>query len=285
MTAQQPAMQSETGWEKFFAPELELSDSTREVFETYSKIPPHEVMNHCYAIREKAWSIHPYPCIGMGRFLQMAIGNHHLYQPEILPRMLRGDQKYLDLGCAFAQDIRRLVADGVDSRNCYGADLQLDFLDLGYELFRDRETLQSTFITADIFDPASDLMGIQGTIDIVDASSFFHLFSWDDQKAAAQTVTKLLKPQKDSLVVGRQMGHVDGGEFARRGEKGLGFRHNAETWRRMWNEVGEEAGGVQFSAEAILKPIPRELKDAMQSQARPEDEGSVSMEFSVRRLN
>ncbi|KAI6908063.1 hypothetical protein D0869_08059 [Hortaea werneckii] len=278
-------MQSETEWDKFFIPELELSDSTRQVFETYSKIPPNEVMNHCYAIRKKAWSIHPYPCIGMGRFLQMAIGNHHLYQSELLPRMLRGDQKYLDLGCAFAQDIRRLVADGVDSRNCYGADLQLDFLDLGYELFRDRETLQSTFITADIFDPASGLMGIQGEIDIVDASSFFHLFSWDDQKAAAHTVTKLLKPQKDSIVVGRQMGHVDGGEFTRRNEKGLGFRHNAETWRRMWDEVGQEAGGVQFSAEAILKPIPRELKDAMQSQSRPEDEGSVSMEFSVRRLN
>ncbi|KAI7183262.1 hypothetical protein KC316_g11519 [Hortaea werneckii] len=277
-------MQSETEWDKFFIPQLELSDSTREVFETYSKIPPNEVMNHCYAIRKKAWSIHPYPCIGMGRFLQMAIGNHHLYQSELLPRMLRGDQKYLDLGCAFAQDIRRLVADGVDSRKCYGADLQLDFLDLGYELFRDRETLQSTFITADIFDPKSGLMGIQGEIDIVDASSFFHLFSWDDQKATAHTVTKLLKPQKDSIVVGRQMGHVDGGEFARRSGKGLGFRHNAETWRRMWDEVGEEAG-VQFSAEAILKPIPRELKDAMQSQSRPEDEGSVSMEFSVRRLN
>ncbi|KAI7536715.1 hypothetical protein KC331_g11318 [Hortaea werneckii] len=277
-------MQSETEWDKFFIPELELSDSTREVFETYSKIPPNEVMNHCYAIRKKAWSIHPYPCIGMGRFLQMAIGNHHLYQSELLPRMLRGDQKYLDLGCAFAQDIRRLVADGVDSRNCYGADLQLDFLDLGYELFRDRESLQSTFITADIFDPASGLMGIQGEIDIVDASSFFHLFNWDGQKAAAHTVTKLLRPQKDSIVVGRQMGHVDGGEFTRRNEKGLGFRHNAETWRRMWDEVGEEAG-VQFSAEAILKPIPRELKDVMQSEARPEDEGSVSMEFSVRRLN
>ncbi|KAI6794399.1 hypothetical protein KC363_g5897 [Hortaea werneckii] len=285
MTAQQSAMQSQTGWDKFFSPQLELSDGTREVFETYSKIPPNEVMNHCYAIREKAWSIHPYPCIGMGRFLQMAIGNHHLYQSEILPRMLKGDQKYLDLGCAFAQDIRRLVADGVDSRNCYGADLQLDFLDLGYELFRDRETLQSTFITADIFDPASGLMGILGTIDFVDASSFFHLFSWDDQKAAAHTVTKLLKPQKDSLVVGRQMGHVDGGDFNRPGEKGLGFRHNAETWRRMWDEVGKEAGGVQFNAEAILKSIPREMKDAMQSQSRPEDEGNVSMEFSVRRLN
>lgn len=50
MTAQQSAMQSETGWDKFFSLQLELSDGTREVFETYSKIPPNEVMDHCYAI-------------------------------------------------------------------------------------------------------------------------------------------------------------------------------------------------------------------------------------------
>lgn len=35
---------------EYFAPKLELSDSTREVFEKYSKIPPNEVLPHVYAI-------------------------------------------------------------------------------------------------------------------------------------------------------------------------------------------------------------------------------------------
>ncbi|KAK1808712.1 hypothetical protein LTR12_016939 [Friedmanniomyces endolithicus] len=54
-------------------------------------------------------------------------------------------------------NLRRLVFDGVPSAQCYGADLRLEFLDLGYELFADRATLESKFIAADVFDEGSAL--------------------------------------------------------------------------------------------------------------------------------
>ena len=189
--------------------------------------------------------------------------------------MKTGDQTYLDLGCAFAQDVRRLVVDGVDSNKCYGSDLHLDFLELGYELFRDKEKLKSKFIAADIFDPGSPLRELEGKIDIIGASSFFHLFDWEHQKRVAHSAVKLLKPQKDSLIVGRQVGNKDHGEKARRRGSGTRYRHNLESWRKFWTEVGDEAG-VRFDVDGIEKSIP------VGNQFR--DLADISLEFSVRRL-
>ncbi|KAK4546947.1 hypothetical protein LTR36_001679 [Oleoguttula mirabilis] len=262
---------------EWFNAELSLSDSTRKVLEDYGEIPSAQVLSHVYAIREKAWTIHPYPCIGQGRFLDLSIGQHELYQAEILPRMMTGEQTYLDLGCAFAQNVRRLVADGVDSSKCYGADLRLDFIEIGYELFQDKETLKSHFIAADIFDSDSPLKELEGKIDFVDASSFFHLFDLADQKRIARSVIKLMKPRKDSLVVGRQVGDLKAGEYPRRNGQGTRYRHSIESWREMWSDVGGEIG-VQFHVEGSTRPAPasRGMTD------RPDS--AIMMEFSVRRL-
>lgn len=182
-------------------------------------------------------------------------------------------QIYLDLGCAFAQDIRRLVADGVDSANCYGSDYQLDFIELGYELFKDKATLKSEFIAADIFDANSALRDLEGSVDIIGASSFFHLFNWEDQKKIALRVVGLLKSRKGSLIVGRQIGDEVAGEKVRRSGSGSRYRHNADSWRRLWEEVGNETGTV-FEVEVATRP----------TKATFQDIGSIGMEFSVRRL-
>lgn len=193
--------------------------------------------------------------------------------------MNSGEQTYLDLGCAFAQDVRRLVADGVDSSRCYGADLRLDFIEIGYELFQDKQTLQSKFIAGDIFDPDSSLKELEGKIDIIDASSFFHLFDLPDQKVVARAVIKLMKPKKDSLVVGRQVGNLEADEYPKRNGKGTRFRHNIESWREMWAEVGREVD-VTFDVQGSLTPV----KSVREATDRPEDTTALMMEFSVRRL-
>jgi SAM-dependent methyltransferase len=187
----------------------------------------------------------------------MAIGKYNTY-PEILDRMKTGDQIFLDLGCAFAQDIRRLVADGVDSSKCYGSDLRLDFIGLGYELFCDKETLKSEFIAADIFDADSALKELYGKVDIIGSSSFFHLFDWEQQKQVAHRCAKLLKPQKGSMIVGRQVGSREPGIRVRPNERGSRYRHDAKTWRKFWAEVGEEVG-MQFHVEAEEIELPQHL--------------------------
>lgn len=187
--------------------------------------------------------------------------------------MRSGDQIFLDLGCAFAQDIRRLVADGVDSSKCFGSDLRLDFMELGYELFRDKETLQSKFIEADVFDDNSSLNELNGTVDIIGASAFFHLFDWDQQKIVAHRVVKLMRPQKDSLVVGIQVGHQEPGETPGR-TGGTRYRHNLESWRRFWREVGEETG-TRYEVDGVEAMLPVEYRRI----------GDISLEYTVRRIS
>ena len=187
--------------------------------------------------------------------------------------MKSGEQVFLDLGCAFAQDIRRLVVDGVDSSKCYGSDLRLDFVELGYDLFRDRETLQTKFIPGDIFDENSALKELDGKVDLVGASAFFHLFDLERQKIVARRVAKLMKPQENSLIVGIQVGNLVPGDVPSR-TFGSRYQHNLDSWRKLWAEVGEEIG-VKFEVDG--RELPLKIKHRSVSD--------IALEFSVRRLS
>ncbi|KAK1086614.1 hypothetical protein LTR48_003385, partial [Friedmanniomyces endolithicus] len=179
-------------------------------------------------------------------------------------------------------NLRRLVADGVPSAQCYGADLRLEFLDLGYELFADRSTLESQFIAADVFDEGSALRELDGGVDIVDASSFFHLFTLAEQKKVARRVLALLKPREGSLVVGRQVGNLRPGEYGMRSGEGTRYRHDVASWRGMWEAVGSERGvGVEVWGD--LRKV--EGFGGRVNAGEVEGEGAGMMEFWVRRLD
>ncbi|KAG9997139.1 hypothetical protein KCU78_g17100, partial [Aureobasidium melanogenum] len=263
----------------WYQAELEdVNPQARSVLETYCKIPSDEVVPHVLKIREKAWEVFPYPCIGGFRFLDMPLAGFDAY-PEIVRRLKSGNDKYLDLGCCFGQDIRRLVADGVPHEALIGSDLHQGFLDLGYDLFKDKETLRTKFIAADVFEAQSKLTPLEGNIDILHTSSFFHLFGYEGQKKVARRVVQLLKPKKDSLLVGRQVGNIKAHEEESSASgSGNMFLHNVESWKQMWKEIGEETG-TQWKVEATLEEwsLPRE-------KASWHREGTKRIFFSVRRL-
>ncbi|GAB7350332.1 hypothetical protein MBLNU459_g0964t1 [Dothideomycetes sp. NU459] len=219
-------------------------------------------------------------CIGQYRFLDLSIGSHPLY-PEILSRLSAGNEYYLDLGCCFGQDIRRLVKDGVPSGNCYGSDLRLDFMELGYELFLDKDSLKSKFIVGDVFDPESDLKPLDGRIDILHAAAFFHLFDYEDQKKIGRRVVRLLKPKKGSLLIGRQVGNAKGGTFDHRTNPARKmFRHDKETWAQMWKEIGAETDTVWEANAELL-----EWKGVIPASGQQwQPDGVRQLRFSVRRL-
>lgn len=120
-----------------------------------------------------------------------------------------------------------------------------EFIDLGYDLFGDRDTLKSKFLIGDIFDETtgSAFRELDGKVDIIYAASFFHLFNWEDQFDMTQRVVRLLKPVEGSLILGRQRGNVISGEYEHRtNEKGTMFRHNCKSWKEMWKQVGKATG-------------------------------------------
>jgi SAM-dependent methyltransferase len=188
----------------------------------------------------------------MFRFLDLSILSSPLY-PLILSRLQSGET-LLDLGCCFGQELRQLVHDGAPAGNLYGCDLRQDFMDIGYELFLDRSTLTCKFVPADVFDDNSLLVTqLAGKINMIYTGSFFHLFDYARQVAAAKRCVQILKPERGSLLLGRQLGSETSGVLERPGYMGdvRRFRHNVQSWKEMWEKVSEETG-TRWDVEATL---------------------------------
>ncbi|KAJ5389551.1 uncharacterized protein N7496_000619 [Penicillium cataractarum] len=236
----------------WYEPELQdVEPEARQLLEKYSKIPSDEVVQHVNNMRDRAFAVFPYPCVGAFRFLDMSIPQQPIY-PEILERLKSG-QKLLDVGCALGQELRRLVFDGVPSENLYASDLRRDFFSISFDLFNDHTTLKTQFVESDIFDPTSQLVQqLTGKMDIVNAASFFHLFAWDQQVAAVRQVIALLRPRPGSLVIGRQAARKDPIDPDNRENAPKRYRHDVETWKRLWRQVEVETG-TRWEVEAWLE--------------------------------
>ena len=197
----------------------------------------------------------------------------------------RRPQKFLDLGCCLGQDLRKLVVDGAPAENLHGLDLEGRFIDLGYDLFRDHETLQSRFVVADLqnHEQQEDEQGkeeeerngsspdpraspshsplpaklaasaLANQISIIAANSIFHLYSLPEQLALAKRVVRFLTPERGSLILGRQVGSTVPGEYTSVDNKGTRYAHDVDSFRRFWEQVASEVGGgCRFRVEATL---------------------------------
>ncbi|KAL1964546.1 hypothetical protein VTN77DRAFT_6843 [Rasamsonia byssochlamydoides] len=234
----------------FYREELdEVEDPARTLLEKYSGIAPEKVVQHVKEVRDRAYAVFPYPCIGLFAFLDLDLPLSPCYH-EIVERTKKGD-KFLDLACCFGQEIRQLAHEGVPHTNIYGSDLSADFINLGYDLFLDKDTLSARFIAADIFDDNSELVRqLPNQIDIIHASNFFHLFDWNTQVDVAKRVVKLLRPRPGSLIVGSQAGNTTPKEYIWGQENKAIFLHDATTWQELWEQVGRETG-LRFKVDAV----------------------------------
>ncbi|KAK6505881.1 hypothetical protein TWF481_007771 [Arthrobotrys musiformis] len=273
--------------------QLSLSPYTIELFQNYSKVPADQVAAHIIQVRDKAWEVYPYPCIGSFRFLDFAITESPIFATAL--SKLKSGGKYLDLGCCFAQDLRALVYAGIPSENLYGADLQSGFIDLSYELFQDGDTLKSIFFKGDIFDFSTfrpirggnadpDLFEkIRGDIDIISARSFLHLFGPEQEFKAACQIVDVLKDKPGSIVMGRQVGSFTPGiESISLGRREV-FRHNAQTWKEFWDRVGE-ATNTKWDVQARLLELSPDVKDSVKAAELANIETRGWLEFVVVRL-
>lgn len=162
---------------------------------------------------------------------------------------LKAGEALLDLGCCFAQDIRKLVYDGAPATNLWGAELLGDFIELGYEMFGDRDTLKATFMQADLLDCEGALKALKGKMDMIHIGLFLHLWDWEGQLRACLRIVELLKPQKGVLILGQQVGTaVPGGRL----DPGVSrWRHDVQSFERLWKEVGDETG-TQWKVDVVM---------------------------------
>lgn len=225
------------------------------------RLPPENIciyiLTHTPPQHDKAFAVFPYPCIGRFRFLSLYIVENPEYA-NILRRLGAGggNEKLLDAGCCFGHVLRQLVADGAPPENLAGLDLDARFIDLGFELFRDRDRAfgaAARFVVGDVLGDGDDatLRQLDGQFGIIHVAAFFHLFGYDEQVRAAVRLVRFFRPDaKDALLVGQQVGRYDPisveawREQLARGGEGVkrNYHHNIETFQALWDEVGEKTG-------------------------------------------
>lgn len=199
-------------------------------------------------------------------FLELILSKHPYY-PEILSRLGNG-QNFLDAGCCFGQDLRKLLFDGAPSSTAlYGLDIVPAFFELGYKLFRDQEKLHATFIVEDLLKPAKDLPSLDAKIDMISAFNLLHLFRLAEQKTMACRLVRFTKPITGSTILGRQVGAPVAGHYHGLTEDTTVYYHNVETFRQFWEDVGAATGST-WTVDAFLEPV--ESKMSSQSWAIPD---------------
>ncbi|KAF3057258.1 hypothetical protein GL218_06082 [Daldinia childiae] len=234
---------------------IEVNEPFHQLLEQYSKIPGSDIVDHVKRIRDRAFESSPYPCIGLFRFTNLTLITHPLYEKIVgLLKSESTETAYLDIGCCFGQDLRRLVFDGVPSKRLVGLDIERSLLELGYDLFLDRETLKSQFVIANILEAQGktwESLEERG-FDVIHCSAVFHLFTLDKQIIAAKHIARLVK--KGGIIIGRQMGSVKPGDFPALTKGTFCYRHDVSTFDAMWKKVGE-ATQTRWNVEGIVDMV------------------------------
>ncbi|OJJ69697.1 hypothetical protein ASPBRDRAFT_57324 [Aspergillus brasiliensis CBS 101740] len=250
-----------------------IDPAAQSMLENYSKLKPEEVIPHVLALRDKAFQIFPYPCIGQMRFLSCHLPRLPFYQ-HVLARLRASPANgFLDAGCCVGQELRHLVYSAlIPASQLYGFDLEPGFFELGYKLFRDNaESFPATFVGADLGVSDEDwarseiVRKIKGKIGVVWAGSLLHFWDYEGQLRGVERLIGLTRGDVGTVVCGRQMGSTVAGLYDLNGltEKILvHYRHNIESLGAFWREVGGRTGsrwGVQ--AELEIGETTRNMRD------------------------
>ncbi|KAL1876097.1 hypothetical protein Plec18167_005358 [Paecilomyces lecythidis] len=235
----------------------EVTGPARTLLERWSEIPASEVVQHVNELRDRAYKVFPWASIGLYQFLEIDMLDFDCY-PDILDSIKKG-ALFLDLACCFAQEVRQVVADGAPPENVYGTDLSSDLMNLGYDLFLDKDKFGVRFIQSDVLDSQSPLATeFQGRFDFIHSSNFFHAWEWGKAIEVAKCVVKLLSNKPGSMILGSQ---------------------SITTWKRLWSIVSEDTG-IQFDVQVTESSF----RDA-EAFAWPEDLEAFRMHFIIRRLS
>ena len=129
-------------------------------------------------------------------------------------------------------EVRKLVFGGYPATNVLASDIRQEFIDLGYDLYEDRQTCGIRFFQDDLFSllsagvpkptstdslsrpglsQVSRLSDLVGRVNHIYLGALFHLYTEDTQLAIALIVGTVLKREEGSVVFGRHQGHEEEG--------------------------------------------------------------------------
>ncbi|KAI2620788.1 hypothetical protein GGS21DRAFT_536556 [Xylaria nigripes] len=252
-----------------------------ELMSSYSGIPKNEQIAHIVKLRNDAYAQYPYTCMGTFRFLELAFARHEAYKEHVLAPLSQpaapGEPEplFLDCGCCLGQDLRKLVVDGALPHRLWASDIEPRFIELGFELFRDKNKLPRDHflcpgnLFSDNEDPSEDRLNLlNDRVTILHLAAVFHLFDLEDQKRVANRCLRLLKKNTGVpvLVIGEQVGGREAGHVRSRSSLNERYRyiHDAGSWEALWRDV---CGQPQWKD----KIVALEVKTKMFGRVRNED--------------
>jgi hypothetical protein len=171
------------------------------------------------------------------------------------------------------QVVRQILDDGAAPSRVFGLDNQSRLIELGLRLFGDAEILGHQFVVGDMLGEVQNLLQLNSAVTLVHATSFWHLFGWDQQVHIARRLVEfMLRPCESGGTGEDAMGAVIFGEQAgsvRPGEGGdwqsASYLHNQASFQRLWDEVGQATNTKWIVSlqlvEETLDSIPGVSKD------------------------
>lgn len=168
--------------------------------------------------------------------------------PRLLWRLEAG-ARFLDIGCCLGHDIRKLVFDGVPAEQLRGVELQQGFIDLGFELFRDKDRLGDTFLQGDVLKDGEPWTQLAEGFDLVQLAMLLHLLTYEEQISGFKRAIECLKPGPGTTILGIAVGTVGGTVEDWAGKKVPA--HNAETFKELIADL-EKRTGTRWTVEVSL---------------------------------
>lgn len=257
---------------------------------------------HICEIQARAYSIFPYPCIRAFYFLNFQLCHYQIYKDILKLGKERPDAIYLEIGCAFGTDLRKLIADGYALENVVASDIEKDYYDLGHQLFRTTpETYPFPFIPGDVFDLTSELpearlntgpspplrsltslVPLHSRVSVLHASSVFHLFPPEKQQRLAHIFASLLSPSSGSIIVGKQMSTESGiKEWDFGNAVGYAWLYSVSAWKDLWMGDNGPFKPEEVDAQVSEAPLPVNVGNAAVGKSIPI---LTFMEWSLKRV-
>ncbi|KAL5002626.1 hypothetical protein BDV10DRAFT_181346 [Aspergillus recurvatus] len=198
-----------------------INSDARQLLESYSGLRAEDVVSHVLTLARCASS----PLI-----------SHAIYERVVEYLLSNPEIGFLDAGCCVEQEIRFLAHEHIASRQLYGLDMDKAFIDLGYQLFRDKDRLEATSTCGNLTkddDSKALTQTLGGKIDIVFASSLLHLWNSETQLKAT---TRLVA-----------------GDYPLTGfNDGTQHRHKLESLKGLWHDIGQVTH-TEWKVDALLE--------------------------------
>ncbi|KAI0693936.1 hypothetical protein C8T65DRAFT_667456 [Cerioporus squamosus] len=250
---------------------LTLTDEEKAFLHHVISSDDSELHDRITYVQKIAYEKYPYPCIRGFHFVNLFMARNEIY-PSVVEAGKAGHTLFLDLGCMMGTDVRKLAYDGYPASHILGCDLREEYIELGYTLFRDKETCPIRFFASNVFDlPASppatgpdtskaldiatvsDLSQLYGSLTHIYTGALFHLFDKESQYGLALRLARLLKHEPGAVIFGRHQGLENEAYIEDHIGRNRRYGHSERSWPVLWKDVFAEVEGEEYSKRVVVR--------------------------------